>query len=82
MLVDPCRSLCTHSKVFLSPIQQDYDASRLDPMSISEHVWFGTGVGDIVRRRLGGVHEFPVGPLAISCTEPDASPAIARLPNR
>jgi hypothetical protein len=47
---------CAHSNVFLSPIQQDYDASPLDPMSISEYLWFGTGVGDVVRRRLGGVH--------------------------
>jgi len=43
-------------KVFSSPIHQDYDTSGLDQTCVPEHIWFGAGASDIVRRRLGGVH--------------------------
>jgi len=40
----------------IRPIHQDYNTSRLDPMRIPRNVWLRAGVGDVMRRRLGGIH--------------------------
>jgi len=50
------RVTCTPANLRSGPIHQDHDTSRLDPMRVPGNIWRRTGVGDVVRRRLGRVH--------------------------